>query len=568
MPHRGRALRLLLAIVPVAALLLIASLGLAGSSAQPARVAHAQGRPSERFFPETGFQIGDDPFWQYFQARGAVATFGYPTSRPFLLLGTRVQFFQRHVMQLTPDGRVGLLNLLDDGLLPYTNFGNATVPAFEPLLASAAPSPDTPDYGQAVAAFLATTVPNEWRGLPVGFLDAFLAPARAGGETDPNVQVLIGLELLGFPTSRPAADPANAAFIYQRFQRGVLHFDAGTGLTQPLLLADYLKGLIRGRDVPPALLAQAASSRFAAQYAPGFPQWLARPFDLPGTDLTAAFEREDVPLVVPPSPTPVPPAPTFPVPPTLVPIPTVTPFPTAPPTLTPTPLPPEGAATATPTTNPQPPVLEGAEPGGAAIGQDIVLRGRNFGTQPGHVFFTGKLTTAQVWSDTNIIVTVPQGAVDGVIRVRRADGVFSNAIGFAPQVTPTPAPTDTPTVVPTPSLTPTPSVTPTPAPPTISSMNPYYGAPNSSFFITGSNFGAVTGQVLMGSSFAPVEANGWSDTSIAGRVPSDLGTGTARVFVRRPDGFLNASPACFTVVLPSSTATPTPGPTPTVVGAC
>ena len=53
------------------------------------------------------------------------------------------------------------------------------------------------------------------------------------------------------PTSRPAADPNNPGFIYQRFQRGIMHFDAATGRTQGILLADYLKAILRGTDLPP-----------------------------------------------------------------------------------------------------------------------------------------------------------------------------------------------------------------------------------------------------------------------------------------------------------------------------
>src|SRR5207302_5189277 len=52
---------------------------------------------------------------------------------------------------------------------------------------------------------------------------------------------LIALEVWGAPISLPRRDPTNGNFIYQRFQRGIMHFDATTGRTQALLLADYLK---------------------------------------------------------------------------------------------------------------------------------------------------------------------------------------------------------------------------------------------------------------------------------------------------------------------------------------
>jgi hypothetical protein len=353
-------------------------------------------------------------------------------------------------------------------------------------------------------------------------------------------------------------------------------------------MADYLKAVITGRNLPPALQAQAADSRWYLQYDPTRPRWVARPEQLPNTDLTAVFEREDQPVAVPT--VVIVPTAVFvlPSPPTLVPFPIPTvlpgPMPGAPVDLTATPVSTQPTPSLTVTVNPAPPVIDGTEPGGADVGQDIIIRGKNFGAQSGYVFFTAKLTTAQVWSDTNIIVTIPQGATDGVIRIRRADGVFSNSVGFSPHLTPTPLPSDTPTPQVSPSLTLTPSLTPTPPAPVINDLSPYFGPPNSAFIISGAIFGTVTGQVLMGSSFAPVETNGWSDSSIAARVPSDQNPGVARVFVRRPDGLLNVSPRCFVVqpaptTTPSApTATPPPGvpptatslpqPTPAPVTAC
>jgi len=59
-----------------------------------------------RFFAQTGFRIDSDAFWNFFQQRGNVRTFGYPVSRTFTLDGFQVQIFQREIMQLQPDGGV------------------------------------------------------------------------------------------------------------------------------------------------------------------------------------------------------------------------------------------------------------------------------------------------------------------------------------------------------------------------------------------------------------------------------------------------------------------------------
>src|SRR5579884_1112792 len=73
-----------------------------------------------RYFSQTGYRIDNDKFWDYFQHRGGINTFGYPVSRTFQLLGHQVQIFQRRVLEIEPDGSVGQLNLLDNSLMPYT----------------------------------------------------------------------------------------------------------------------------------------------------------------------------------------------------------------------------------------------------------------------------------------------------------------------------------------------------------------------------------------------------------------------------------------------------------------
>jgi hypothetical protein len=79
-------------------------------------------------------------------------------------------------------------------------------------------------------------------------------------------------------------------FVYQRFQRGVMHYDAGCDRTNGLLLADYLKAILIGSNLPVDLARQAAGSPFLSQYNRNKPRWVDRPDQLPDTDLTAAFE--------------------------------------------------------------------------------------------------------------------------------------------------------------------------------------------------------------------------------------------------------------------------------------
>ncbi len=570
-PGRG-ARRRILVFLPACALMLAGLLWPLPTAGSPLPYPPSQSLPGAgRLYSETGFRLGapGDPFADYFAARGGLATFGYPTSRPFTLLGTRVQFFQRHVMQQLPTG-VGLLNILDEDFMPYSDFGTVVVPAVASSFTELAPAPGAPDYGSLIAIAVAEVVPNTWLEQPVGFLDAFLQPGVAGGETDPIRQSLVGLEIFGFPISPAAPDSRNAGFVLQRFQRAVLQHESATGLTRPLLTADFLKAIMTGAELPQELATQAQGGRFFLQYRPGSSGWIARPAELPDTDLTLAFEREDggatgwplapTPLAMtPPSSGPLPPVrpspPAFqpPMPGFLTPTAAFPPLSTSV-SLQPTP-------SLTPTPIPERPFVQGTEPGGAAAGQDIVIRGRYFGDQPGQVLFTGKLATPQVWSDSNIVVTVPEGAVDGTVRVRRPDGTISNAVGFNPYTTPTATATQT-TATPTLSPTPSPTITPSPtsARPTVvpgGALDPFYGPRDSNVLIRGSGFGSSTGNVLFGNYTAPIQL--WSDTSILVSVPSQLDTPrTVRVSIVRADGAVSEPPGPLCFIVSPAPGTPSP----------
>lgn len=252
-----------------------------------------------RYFQQTGFRISDDAFWDYFQKRGGVRTFGYPISRQFTLWGFRVQLFQRALLQRLPDGSVATMNLLDPGLMPYTRINGSTFPGQEAEMVTAAPLPSSPSYGEEAIAFIRENVPDSWEGMDVGFLRTFLSTVRfedafPDGDGDPALVPLMNLEIWGLPTSRPTYDPTNHAFVYQRFQRGIMHYDATTGATQGLLLGDYFKSIITGQGLPPDLDQEAALSYFYRQYDRAKPGYLARPSDLRGSNLVGAFEM-DVP---------------------------------------------------------------------------------------------------------------------------------------------------------------------------------------------------------------------------------------------------------------------------------
>jgi hypothetical protein len=230
----------------------------------------------DRYFSQTGYRIDNDQIYSFFQSYGMVQTFGYPTSRQFTFLGCPVQFFQRQVIQNCPGAGAALINILDPDIFPYTKVNGSTFPAPDPTMKANTPPVSDPNYSTAIVTFVNQNVPNSFNGQPVNFLDYF------------NNQG--GLTIWGAPISSPAPDPNNNGFIYQRFQRGIMHYIQGTG-TESILIADYLKALILDQNVPTDLRAEATAqnSPYLASYCPGQPMWMCQPNQVPGTDYTFAF---------------------------------------------------------------------------------------------------------------------------------------------------------------------------------------------------------------------------------------------------------------------------------------
>ncbi|MBV9595875.1 MAG: cellulase family glycosylhydrolase [Chloroflexi bacterium] len=262
------------------------------ASGSPATTTLAQADP--RYFSQTGYRIDNDAFWNFFQGRGGVPTFGYPVSRQFKLVGFQVQIFQRLVMQLQPDGSVQTLNLLDPGLMPYTQINGSTYPAPDPAVVGATPPVSDPNYNNAIIAFTQQTAPDTFEGQPVNYFQTFsntvtCDDAFPNQPCQQNLLPGLNLQIWGAPTSNPTYDPTNHNFIYQRFQRSIMHFDAGCQCTQGLLLADYFKSIITGQNLPLDLDVEARNSIYYKQYDPSKPLSIARPDQLTNSDLTNAF---------------------------------------------------------------------------------------------------------------------------------------------------------------------------------------------------------------------------------------------------------------------------------------
>ena len=243
--------------------------------------------------PNPVFPIANQAFWDYFQHRGGIQALGQPVSQQFTLGGRPSQLFQRALLQLDATGKVQLHNVLDD-LPSVRHVGGLSLPAVDPSLTAAAPTAGSPDYAAQMLAFLRQQVPDTFEGQPVNFLQTYLSTvplssAFPGQQPDPSLQLLLGLELWGVPTSHPVRDPNNHDFVYQRFQRGIMHYQAHQQITEGLLVGDWLKALLTGQSLPPDLAAETAGSALFEQYDPSTNRGPVRTQDLPGTSLDGAF---------------------------------------------------------------------------------------------------------------------------------------------------------------------------------------------------------------------------------------------------------------------------------------
>ena len=203
-------------------------------------------------------------------------TFGYPTSRTFTFLGCPVQFFQRQVIQDCAGQGAALFNILVPRHLSVYRGELQHVPRAGP------------DAGSKCAAGqLADLLDGHHHVRQSGRAENV---QRSAGQLPELLQHSGCFDDLGAPISNPAPDPNNNSFIYQRFQRGIMHYIQGTG-TESILIADYLKALILNQNVPTDLGAEATAqnSPYLASYCPGQPLWMCKPNQVPGTDYTFAF---------------------------------------------------------------------------------------------------------------------------------------------------------------------------------------------------------------------------------------------------------------------------------------
>lgn len=224
--------------------------------------AAARSAPSEA----GNFAVYDRAVATYVQGHGGAASLGKPISNPMLLLGRRVQLFERAALEIRPDGSVGSVDVVGGDLLRL----------FGVTGAGAAADP----------------------GLAARFASAFRGTVRCADlprdtACDSATLLAIATDVWGTPTSAPVVDPHDPEFAYQAYQRGVLVYSSKAGDAQWLLLGSLIKQILLGSSLPSEMLTRIAGSpalsRLYAQYDPLARDGVTRPEELTATSLTGAF---------------------------------------------------------------------------------------------------------------------------------------------------------------------------------------------------------------------------------------------------------------------------------------
>lgn len=301
-------------------------LGLLGDLTAGHTFDKASPAPDARFYKETSHNLSG-PFLKYFDSRGGLDIFGYPTSEPFQRAGFTVQYFQRARFEL--HGSDVLLGLLGDEYLAQrasAPSAPAGTSSSGPTLGSPAqltpPPPDavgvaSPPQAQPtirVAVFGGNTVnvtgngpftATDTSGRQIGALQAGQpASVTATGPGSYSVNLAGQISTSGLPIrflpngGTILADPDLPP--YARDFRGVLEANYSTKtnklwLVDELSLEDYVKGIGEEPEglAPEAYKALAVTYRSYAlatlQRHRGQPSW-GEPFDLgSSTDAVAPY---------------------------------------------------------------------------------------------------------------------------------------------------------------------------------------------------------------------------------------------------------------------------------------
>lgn len=135
-------------------------------------------------------------------------------------------------------------------------------------------------------------------------------------------------------------------------------------------------------------------------------------------------------------------------------------------------------------------------------GSSLTITGSDFGWSPSLVTIGGVEAPVTSWTDTRVVVTVPENAPEGLVGVWR-DGAASNGLWFLPL-----------------------------AQPRILALDRVTASPGDTITITGAHFASQTtgSRVTLGG--IDVTVNAWTDTQIVATLPADATSGYVGVWQR------------------------------------
>ena len=164
------------------------------------------------------------------------------------------------------------------------------------------------------------------------------------------------------------------------------------------------------------------------------------------------------------------------------------------------------------------PAISSLLPTSGPVGTAVTITGTNFGATQGTstVSFNGITATPTSWSNTQIVLQVPSGAITGSVVVM-VSGLTSSGVSF--------------TVL---------------TPPSVSAISPTSGSVATSVTITGANFGATQGSSTVSFNGTSATPTSWSDAQIVVPVPNGATSGNIVV----TSSGLASSGVRFTVLAP------------------
>ncbi|MDQ6856778.1 MAG: IPT/TIG domain-containing protein [Candidatus Dormibacteraeota bacterium] len=153
-------------------------------------------------------------------------------------------------------------------------------------------------------------------------------------------------------------------------------------------------------------------------------------------------------------------------------------------------------------------------PASGAVGDVVTIAGTGFGTATGLVQFGGVIAAVEFWTPGQIIVTVPDGAVSGQLRVLPALNAAGASVAF--------------TVV-----------------PRILSMTPNTGGPGTLVALRGTSFGFRAGRITIGGRLGSVTI--WSDHAVIFAMPAALAPGPVTLTLATAGGGVATASTRFIV---------------------